>query len=98
MLIMRRWPRGIAKGAVGEWRKELGPSPELLKVWQSRHIDWPEFRRRYLAEMRGDKELVKWIAGRAQHETVTLLCGCKDEQRCHRLLLKQIVEEVSGGN
>ena len=28
---MRQWPRGITKDLIDEWRKDLGPSMELLK-------------------------------------------------------------------
>ena len=30
----------------------------------------------------------------SKHDTVTLLCHCKDENHCHRLLVKQMVKEI----
>jgi uncharacterized protein YeaO (DUF488 family) len=34
------------------------------------------------------------LVGKAQCGTVTLLCSCRDEGRCHRTLLKRLVEEA----
>jgi uncharacterized protein YeaO (DUF488 family) len=31
ILVMRRWPRSIARDQIDEWRKDLGPSVELLR-------------------------------------------------------------------
>ncbi len=31
ILVMRRWPRGISKDQIDEWRKDLGPSMELCE-------------------------------------------------------------------
>jgi uncharacterized protein YeaO (DUF488 family) len=48
----------------------------------------------YLKEMKGDKqrEAIKDIANYARSQPVTLLCTDKDLNRCHRTLLKDLVE------
>jgi uncharacterized protein YeaO (DUF488 family) len=92
LLVMRLWPRGVRKDAVDAWHKDLAPSVELLRGYQSGEVDWREFARRYRAEMRGQRELIGELSRRAKRRTVTLLCGCKDESRCHRTLLKKLVE------
>ncbi|MBI4216479.1 MAG: DUF488 family protein [Chloroflexi bacterium] len=94
VLVMRKWPRGIAKAAVHEWRRDLGPSEDLLADWQSRSASWAEFSRRYREEVAGRVE-VDWLKGKAQEGTVTILCGCKEEAHCHRLLLRQIIEKLA---
>lgn len=91
LLIMRRWPRGIPKAAVDEWEKELGPSLALLEDWRRQRIDWEQCSHRYREEMKDKTELIAAVVRRAEGETVTLLCGCRDESRCHRTLLKELI-------
>ncbi len=92
LLVMRLWPRGVRKNAVDAWEKELAPSVELLRAFRRGDIAWGEFARRYRAEMRAQGELVDSVARLAKRRTVTLLCGCEDESRCHRTLLRELVE------
>ena len=48
-----------------------------------------------MEEIGPKKELLEKVARRAQEGTVTLLCWCKDEARCHRTLLRGLVEKVT---
>ena len=98
LLIMRKWPRGIRREAVDAWDKELGPSLELLAGFRLGRISWPDYVERYTAEMRRKPGLVHALADRARKETVTLLCGCPEEKRCHRSVLKRLVEEATKGS
>jgi uncharacterized protein YeaO (DUF488 family) len=91
LLIMRLWPRGIATSKVSAWEKEIGPSPELLRCFRSGKVSWEEYAERYRAEMAGKPDLIREWAERARKETITLLCACKDESRCHRSLLAVIL-------
>ena len=95
LLIMRLWPRGVKKERVSAWEKELGPSPGLLRDFLDKKVDWPEYEKRYRAEMEGKEELLRTWAERARREDITLLCACKDESRCHRTLLKRCLEKVT---
>lgn len=90
LLVMRLWPRGIRKDLVSAWEKELGPSRKLLDDFHA-GIPWAEYRMRYQDEMRAKPDLIGLWAERASRETITLLCGCKDESRCHRSLLREIL-------
>ena len=94
VLVMRLWPRGVRKEAVDRWEKELGPSVELLQAYRAGEITWAEFARRYRSEVRKKPELLESVRKRAPHGTVTLLCGCEDESRCHRTLLREIIETM----
>lgn len=95
LLVMRRWPRGVPRGAVDGWDKDLGPSPYLLERWRQGKLDWESFRREYEAEMRSQGEKLRALATRARQETITLLCGCQDEERCHRTELKRLIEALA---
>ena len=92
LLIMRRWPRGIKKTAVDSWGPDLGPSLPLLTDYRQGKIDWPALARRYRQEMAGRPKVLAKAAALANAGDVTLLCGCQDETRCHRTLLKDILE------
>jgi uncharacterized protein YeaO (DUF488 family) len=100
LLICRYRPRGVRKDAEtwDEWMPELGPSRELHAAFYGKSgppIGWAEYRKRYLAEMAGQKERIVALAARvASGETLTLLCSsaCADPDRCHRTLLKALIE------
>ncbi len=91
LLVMRLWPRGVRKEAVSAWQKELGPSVALLKGFRSGDVNWEEYRKRYIAEFYAKTDLLDWVRAKAREGPVTLLCGCADESRCHRSLLRELV-------
>jgi uncharacterized protein YeaO (DUF488 family) len=93
LLIMRRWPRGIAKGAVDQWEPELGPSTELLRAYQGDEVDWETFAESYRAEMAEKPHLVEWASRMAASTGVALLCGSHPDEECHRSLLAVIIRE-----
>jgi uncharacterized protein YeaO (DUF488 family) len=90
VLIMRLWPRGIRKERVSVWLKELGPIPPLLRAYLDDAIAWPDYTRRYLAGLARPEAqaAIAEVRERAAQGRVTLLCGCADETRCHRSLLR----------
>jgi uncharacterized protein YeaO (DUF488 family) len=90
VLIMRLWPRGIRKERVSVWLKELGPVPALLRDYLDGRITWAGYVPRYLAGLARPEaqEALAEVRRRARDGRVTLLCGCADERRCHRSLLR----------
>ena len=54
VLVDRLWPRGISRtrAALDEWCKQVAPSTELRKWYAHDPAKYPEFRERYLAELR----------------------------------------------
>src|SRR6516165_3730777 len=65
ILIDRLWPRGLSKekAAVDHWMKDVAPSAKLRKWFGHDPDRWPEFRRRYLAELRQSGALLDQICG-----------------------------------
>ena len=56
---------------------------------------WRRFKRRFLAEMktpsaRRDLDL---LAALSHHTNLSVGCYCEDERRCHRSLLRRLLEE-----
>jgi uncharacterized protein YeaO (DUF488 family) len=90
VLIMRLWPRGISKRRVDLWLRELGPVLPLLRAFLAGRVTWGAYRRRYLAGLRRPEAKAQLAQVRAltRKRRVTLLCGCPDESRCHRSLLR----------
>ena len=105
LLVCRYRPRGVRKDAEtwDEWSPQLGPSRELHADYYGKHgppIGWPEFRRRYIAEMKVEREAIATLTARmAKGETITLLCSsaCTDPERCHRTLLGGLVAAAAQG-
>jgi uncharacterized protein YeaO (DUF488 family) len=103
VLVCRYRPRGVRKQNErwDEWMPPLGPSRELHADYYGKHglpLAWLEFQRRYLAEMKGQRETIAGLANRvAAGETITLLCSsaCTDPERCHRTLLRGLVAEAA---
>jgi uncharacterized protein YeaO (DUF488 family) len=71
---------------VDTWLKELGPVPSLLRAFLDERITWAQYVPRYLAglERPEAQAAIAEVRRRAREGRVTLLCGCEDEQRCHR--------------
>ncbi|MGH7439617.1 MAG: DUF488 domain-containing protein [Polyangiaceae bacterium] len=100
ILVCRFRPRGVRKTEEtwDEWHPDLAPSRELLAAYHGKtapSIGWSEMRRRYLAEMRAQRGAIAALASRAAGgEKITLLCSsaCVDPERCHRTLLRKLVE------
>jgi len=91
VLVMRFWPRGVGRSKVDAWEKDLGTLPEDIRAWKQGKIEWSEFARRYRKAIKPEAAKIAALADRARRETVTLLCGCRDEDHCHRTILKDLV-------
>lgn len=111
ILICRYRPRGVARSAETwqEWNPDLGPSKVLHAAVYGKGvlpIPWEVYRNRYLKEMLSQQPAIAALARRVlAGESLTLLCSsaCTRESRCHRSLLKSLIEmEISrlqdGGN
>ena len=101
LLITCYRPRGVSKADErwDAWEPKLGPSRALHAAVYGKTgppIAWSLYRRRYLQEMRAQRELIADLARRvAGGETITLLCSsaCEREARCHRSLLRELIEQ-----
>jgi uncharacterized protein YeaO (DUF488 family) len=95
VLTTHYWPRGIPKSAVDEYVRRLGPSRDLLRGFKRGEISWDTYKDRYLQEMQEEdaRAEIRRLANLVQRETVTILCVCKDESKCHRTLLRDLILE-----
>jgi uncharacterized protein YeaO (DUF488 family) len=91
ILVDRVWPRGVSKEElkIGAWLREIAPSTALRKWFAHDPVKWPEFKRRYFAELEAQRESVDELRKLAAHKTVTLLFGAKDEENNQAVALKE---------
>jgi uncharacterized protein YeaO (DUF488 family) len=100
---VRRPPRGVPKSKFAKldyydvWLPNLSPSQELVTVaLQSKdERSWRAFERRFRAEMkRPDASRVLDLLAALSHQTnFSLGCYCENEKRCHRSVLRELLEE-----
>ncbi len=93
ILIDRLWPRGLTKekAAIDEWMKEIAPSTELRKWFGHDAQKWPEFQKRYHAELKGNPLLAE-LKARLKAGPVTLVYSAKDEEHNDAIVLRQLLE------
>jgi uncharacterized protein YeaO (DUF488 family) len=100
ILICRYRPRGLpkAKETWDTWCPDLGPSRKLHAAFYGKNgprLAWEEYRQIYLEEMQDQQEDIAKLAELvAEGKMITLLCSsaCEDPSRCHRTLLKELIE------
>ena len=94
VLVERLWPRGLTKAAaaVDLWLKQVAPSPGLRKWFAHDPAKWPEFQRRYAAELRANRDAVDALRRLAKAGPLTLVYAAKDEAHNSALLLQRFLE------
>lgn len=98
VLATRYWPRGVPKSAVDEYTTKTAPSRELLREFKHEGLTWEQYVPRYLEEMRAEAAIddIKRLAAIAKSGSMTLMCICEDENRCHRSLLRDLIIKAAG--
>ncbi len=98
LLVMRKWPRGVAKGAVDQWEPDLGPSRGLMDGYRAGEMSFAEFADEYRSEILERRNLLAWAARMAETTGVTLLCGGHPDEECHRSILADLIREHLAGS
>jgi len=99
VLVERRRPRGIAEEALqlSAWIPVLAPSDPLRRWFATRPLQWPIFRRRYLAEL-GSEEAADGLSElhlmAGSEQTLTLLVSAQEQERSHAAILRDLLEGV----
>lgn len=97
ILTTQYWARGISKRDVDEYVRKLAPSRELLHAFKRGEIDWDEYKAGYLQELESEdaRSEIRRLAELARSQTITVMCICKEETRCHRSLLRDLILQAS---
>jgi uncharacterized protein YeaO (DUF488 family) len=93
ILVDRLWPRGLKKSdaAIDRWLKDIAPSTALRKWFAHDPARWPEFRRRYAAEIRRHPDLLAELRAIARKGPVTLIFSARDELRNDAVVLRNVL-------
>jgi len=68
------------------------PPVRQLRSWFHRDpTRWPEFSRRYRAELRAQTLLLQQLRQRARQQRVTLLYGARDPRVNHAVVLRDVL-------
>jgi uncharacterized protein YeaO (DUF488 family) len=94
ILIDRLWPRGIKKAdaRIDFWAKSVSPSSELRRWYQHDPDKWPEFRRRYFAELDANPGGLSELRAELGAGTATLLFSSKEERLNNASALREYLE------
>jgi DNA-3-methyladenine glycosylase len=93
ILVDRLWPRGIGRDElhIDEWLKEVAPSNHLRKWFNHDVTKFPEFTKKYRAELHVNPAMHKLRDLVAQHPVVTLLYGARDMEHNQAVVLKEVL-------
>jgi uncharacterized protein YeaO (DUF488 family) len=97
ILVDRLWPRGLTKekADIDLWLKEVAPSTELRQWFGHDPDKWSEFQKRYLKELKNNKENIAVLKKAIKRGLVTLVYGAKDEEHNEALVLKEWLSDNS---
>ena len=100
---VRRPPRGVAKAEFAAqnwydvWLPNLAPSVETVKAAQTATTDkeWATFKKKYRSEMATPENArtLDLLAALSHQTNFSVGCYCEDEARCHRSVLRTLLEE-----
>jgi len=96
VLVDHLWPRGLKKNEaqIDEWLKEIAPSTRLRKWFGHDPARWKEFKKKYAAELDGQRDQVEKLAREASKRRITLLFSAKDTQHNNAVALKEYIEKL----
>ena len=94
ILIDRLWPRGLSKekAKIDLWLKEIAPSTELRKWFGHDPEKWTEFRKRYKAELKKNKEVVGELKSALKDGPATLIYSAHDEEHNDAVVLREFLK------
>ncbi|MGE5153163.1 MAG: DUF488 domain-containing protein [Bdellovibrio bacteriovorus] len=100
ILVERLWPRGLRKADLNldRWAKELGASDALRRWFGHSPEKWPEFQRRYCAELEQHPEHWEALVDLARQGPLTLLFSARDTARNNAVALRAFLLDRLAGS
>lgn len=91
ILVDRLWPRGLSKASaqIDYWAKDIAPSNELRRWYDHDPEKWPEFRRRYFAELNEQPDGVASLRGQIGKGPATFLYSSKEDRLNNAVALRE---------
>jgi uncharacterized protein YeaO (DUF488 family) len=96
ILVERLWPRGLSKkqAAIDLWLRDVAPSTALRQWFGHDPAKWPEFRRRYRAELKEKGDWLRLLQHRAKEGPVTFVYAAHDTEHNSAVVLKEYLERL----
>jgi uncharacterized protein YeaO (DUF488 family) len=93
VLVDRLWPRGVSKehAKLDEWDQELAPSGQLREWFGHEPDRFPEFRQRYIDELRANRARLRELRRRARAGTLTLVYSAHDAEHNDAVVLAEVL-------
>lgn len=95
ILVDGLWPRGIGRDdkRIDLWLRQVGPTPPLRKWFGFDVKKFPEFEKRYRAELKGRQIFFGRIKDMEREKgIITLIYGSKDKEHNNAVVLKEFLE------
>ena len=94
ILVERLWPRGVSKqkAQIDLWLKTLAPTAELRQWYGHDPARWPQFRKRYRAELKDQGDVLVLLRYVTEERVVTFVYAASDEERNSAVALKELLE------
>lgn len=102
---VRRPPRGVRKedhaalDYYDVWLPELAPDARMVswalsEAWTDKR--WATYARRYRSAMStpAARHLIELLAAMSKQTNLSVGCYCEDETRCHRSVLRELLDEA----
>ena len=98
VLVDRLWPRGVSRARAGldAWERDLAPSTELRQWFGHEPARFGEFRRRYIEELRGQRERLTALRRRARDGPLTLVYSAGDTEHNDAVVLADVLCRETG--
>jgi uncharacterized protein YeaO (DUF488 family) len=81
------------KAKIDLWLKDLAPSTALRKWYGHDPGRWPQFRKRYRAELKAKGDLLALLKFVTEEKAVTFVYAASDEERNSAVALKEFLEQ-----
>ncbi len=93
VLVDHVWPRGVsrARARLDRWTRELAPSDELRRWFGHRPERFAEFRRRYRAELRGQRAALDELRQQASSGPLTIVYAARDRDHNNAVVLAELL-------
>jgi uncharacterized protein YeaO (DUF488 family) len=93
-LVERLWPRGFRKDALKltGWTKDAAPSSTLRRWFAHDVAKWPEFKKRYFAELESRPDAWQPLLLAACRGPVVFLYSSRDSTHNNAVALKSFIE------
>ena len=95
VLIDHIWPRGVSHehAKLDEWARQLAPSDELREWFNHIPKRFPEFRKRYRAELKSQTKELDALRARARKGRVTIVYAARDQEHNNAVVVAEALRD-----